>query len=65
MNCKNCGHGIVKRYSKSLQMNEWKHKQGGNYCKATIYGKGLPFGKVCYCSDAEPTQKVESKEVEN
>ena len=56
MECKNCGHPIKKRRfernGESLVM--WFHKEGGNYCKRTIYGKGLPFGKVCFCSNAEP-----------
>ena len=53
--CKNCGHEIVKR------KGTWKHKDGGNYCKRNVYGKNLPFGKVCYCLKAEPEEKEVGK----
>lgn len=64
--CKNCNHEIKKVTftSNGQVMWEYRHKMGGRYCKRTVYGKGLPFGKVCYCTDAAPQneQKVEKEE---
>ena len=63
MICENCGHEIKKvTFIRNEQsMKEYRHKNGGNYCKRTIYGKNLPFGKVCFCSNAKPKEKGESK----
>ena len=58
MECKKCNHEILKR--KQKQGIVYVHKAGGKYCKKTIYGKGLPFGKVCYCSNAELKLKQDS-----
>ena len=60
MECKNCGHEIKKRYfeKQGQSMWMWVHKDGGNYCKVSVYGKNLPFGKVCFCSNVEPKIEV-------
>ena len=63
MECKNCHHLIKKRYFEKKGQSMWMyvHVEGGNYCKKMIYEKNLPFGKACFCNEAEPNFGLEDK----
>ncbi len=53
--CESCGHPIKKRHfvQGGWCQWEWVHTEGGRYCKRTVYDKGLPLGKCCFCNKPE------------
>lgn len=62
--CKNCGHEVRKRYfiKQGQSMWEWTHTNGGNYCKKEEYSHNHPYGKTCFCNQAELKIKEEKKD---
>lgn len=67
MICKNCNHKIHKRtfIQQGQSMWNWVHTEGGNYCKVKEYDKDYPYGKNCFCHNAEPKDKLNEKEKKN